>query len=280
MDFLAQIVAWLNVPANAVGRVLLAPIAWMPGWLSVTLLGIVTGLVMLVMFKHTSNQRGIKAARDDIKASLLAMKLFKDNVSITLKAQGQVLYGALRLLIHSVVPMLVMAIPVTMLLAQLALWYQARPLHSGEEAVMTVKLAGNGRSAWPEVALEPTPALGVVVGPVRILSKRELCWNIRGGTPGSHRVLFQVDGRGIDKEVAVGDGFMRVSTERPGWSWSDALLNPWEAPLGHDSPVQSIAIDYPRRESWTSGSDSWVIYWFIVCLVAAFLCRKLVGVNI
>src|SRR5437868_15354830 len=104
MDFLAQVIVWLNALANLVGRVLLAPIGLMPGWLSATIIGVVTGLVMLVIFKHTSNQRAIKAARDDIKASLLAMKLFKESVAVTLRAQGRVLYGALRLLIHAVVP--------------------------------------------------------------------------------------------------------------------------------------------------------------------------------
>ena len=34
MDFLAQVIVWLNALANAVGRVLLAPIGVLPGWLS------------------------------------------------------------------------------------------------------------------------------------------------------------------------------------------------------------------------------------------------------
>jgi hypothetical protein len=283
MNVVAQIVVWLNAVANGVGRVLLAPIGLLPGWLSATIVGIVTGLAMLVIFKHTSNQRAIKAARDDIKANLLAMKLFKDSVFVTLKAQGRLLYGALRLFVLALVPMAVMAVPVTMLLAQLALWYQARPLQVGEEAVMTVKLggsAGSAESAWPKVSLKPTAALDVTIGPLRVLSKRELCWNIRARAPGNHHVEFQVEDQAVDKEVAIGNGFMRVSMERPGWSWSDALLNPWERPFEPDSGVQSIAIDYPTRSSWTSGTDSWVIYWFVVSLVAAFCCRRLLGVNI
>ena len=35
-------------------------------------------------------------------------------------------------------------------------------------------------------------------------------------------------------------------------------------------PVQSIEIEYPLRSSWTSGTDSWVIYWFVVSMIAAF----------
>jgi hypothetical protein len=280
MDVLAQVVVWLNAVANALGSWVLAPIGLLPGWLSATLVGAATGLVMLVVFKVTSNQRAIKTTRDDIKANLLAMKLFKDNVAVTLRAQGRLLLGALRLMLLAVVPMLVMAVPVTMVLAQLALWYQARPLRVGEDTVMTMRLAGTPESSWPTVNLAPTDALEVSLGPVRVRSKRELCWNIRARADGHHRLVLQVDGQAIDKELAIGDGFMRVSTERPGWSWSDALVNPSESPFGPDAPVQSITIDYPKRSSWTCGSDSWVIYWFVVSMAVAFCCRKLVGVII
>ncbi|HWY88009.1 MAG TPA: hypothetical protein VNX28_14855, partial [Gemmataceae bacterium] len=237
-------------------------------------------ILMLVAFKYTSNQRGIKAARDDIKAHMLALKLYKDNAAVTVQALGRILLGAGRLLVLAVVPMLVMAVPMTMLLAQLALWYQARPLHIGEEAVMTIKLAGTGSSAWPEVSLVPSDALAVTIGPLHVQSKRELCWNIKAGAAGLHRVVFHVDGQQVDKELAIGDGFMRVSTERPGWSWSAALLNPREQPFGPESPVQSIEIDYPKRPSWVSGSDTWVIYWFLMSMVAAFCCRGILGVNL
>jgi len=36
-----------------------------------------------------------------------------------------------------------MAVPVTLLLGQLALWYQARPLRVGEDTVITLELNGD-----------------------------------------------------------------------------------------------------------------------------------------
>ena len=71
-----------------------------------------------------------------------------------------------------------MVVPVTLLLGQLGLWYQARPLKIGEDAVVTLKLNGDSGSAWPAVSLQPTDKVGVEVGPVRVRSKREVCWKI------------------------------------------------------------------------------------------------------
>ncbi len=280
MDYLAHLTVWLNALASAVGRFALAPLAVLPGWLSATLVAVVTGVLLLVIFKYTSNQRAIKRARDDIKANLLAIKLFKESVAVALRAQGRILWGGLRLFALSIVPMLVMAIPVVLLLGQLSLWYQARPLHVGEEAVMTVKLSGEADAPWPDVRLASSDAVEVAVGPVRVESQRELCWNVTARQAGHARLVFEADEWKCEKELAVGEGFMRVSPRRPDWDWTDALLNPWEKPSLADSPIQSIDIQYPGRDSWTAGTNHWVIYWFVVSIVAALCFRRALNVNI
>jgi hypothetical protein len=279
-DLLTYLVALLNAAANAIGRVALAPLAALPGWLSATLVSAVTGVPMLLVFKYTSNQRAIKRVRSDIQANLLALKLFKDSAAVALRAQGRLLVGAGQLVVLAVVPMLVMLVPVTLLLGQLALWYQARPLRVGEDALVTMKLNGDPAAPWPDVRLEPSRAMEVTLGPVRVQSKRMICWNIQARENGNHHLVFNVNGQPVDKELAIGDGFMRVSMERPDWDWSEALLHPWEPPFRPDSPVQSIAIDYPPRDSWTSGTDMWVIYWFIASMVSAVCCLRVFNVNV
>ncbi len=116
---------WLNWAANALAQ-LLVFIGLMPGWLSATIIAIVSGVAMIVAFKYTSNQRALKRARQDIRANLLAVKLFHDSLAVGLRAQGRVLAAALRLLLLAIVPILAMLLPMTLVLSQLALWYQAR----------------------------------------------------------------------------------------------------------------------------------------------------------
>jgi hypothetical protein len=277
---LAQVVARLNAAANALGGWLLAPVAVLPGWLSATLAAAVTGVLLLAVFKYTSPQRTIKRVRDDLNAHLLALKLFKDSPRVALRAQGHLLLGAGRLFLCALVPVVVMAVPVTLLLGQLALWYQARPLRVGEEAVVTLSLGDPTPAAWPAVRLQPTEAVETTAGPVRVVGKGEVCWNIRAREAGYHRLLFAVGGQEVEKELAVGDGFLRVSAQRPGWSWSDMLLHPRERPLPPDSPVRSIAIAYPGRSSWVCGTDAWVVYWFVVSMISALCFRGALGVNV
>jgi hypothetical protein len=280
MAFLAKVVVWLNAAANTAGTWLLAPIAYLPGWLSVTIVAVISGMLMLVVFKYTSNQRAIKRAKDDIKANLLALKLFKDNVWVALRAQLHILSGAGRLLVLAFVPTLVMVVPVCLLLGQLAPWYQARPVHVGEDVVVIMHLSGDAGSAWPEVRLRSMNTVESIIGPVRGFSTRTIYWGVRGIESGYHKLVFEVGNATVDKEIAVGDGFMRVSAIRPARNWSETLLYPCEEPFGPDSQVRSIEIEYPERSSRISGTDSWVLYWLGVSMVAAFCCRRLFKVNL
>jgi hypothetical protein len=199
---------------------------------------------------------------------------------VALQAQARVLSSAFRLMILSLPSMGVMMVPVVLVWAQLALWYQARPLQVGEEAVVTVKLEPGSRSSQSDIQLEPTSAIATMAGPVHVWSKDEVCWNLRASQPGYHRLRFHAGEQTAEKELAVGDGFMRVSKLRPGWHWFDTLRNPWEKPFAADSSIQAIEIDYPNRPGWTSGTDYWVFYWFILSMAAGFALRRPLGVAI
>jgi hypothetical protein len=279
MDALTRVIVWLNAAANALGW-LLTPIALMPGWLSATVVGAGSGVFLLWVFKYTSHQKAIKRVRDDISANMMALRLYKDSLKVAFRAQGRLFVGAFWLFLLGLGPLLVMIVPVTLLLGQLSLWYQQRPLRVGEEAVVTLKLGHGPEGDMPEVSLESIGGAEVTLGPVCVTSQREVCWNIVAREGGTHRLTFRVGDRTVGKELAVGDGFMRVSAQRPGWEWSGVLTHPGEEPVPPGSPVRSIEIDYPRRDSWTSGSDWWVAYWFVVSMVAAFCFKGVLKVNV
>ena len=78
-------------------------------------------------------------------------------------SRRSILLGAARLFVLALVPMAVMAVPVTLILGQLSLWYQQRPLQVGEEAVVTLTLNGDVEAPFPEVRFQPTDAVEMTV---------------------------------------------------------------------------------------------------------------------
>ena len=270
----------LNRIANSIGGFLLSPIEFLPDAAAACAVAIVTGVLMLIGFKYTSHQTAIKRIRDGIKAELLALSLFKDRIAVSLLCQARIILNSFKSVLYTLVPIGAMIVPVSLLLGQLSLWWQASPLKVGDEAVITVKLAGDSKNPMPEVQLKPSSAIETTTGPIRIRTQRAICWNVKAKEAGYHQIAFTVDDKPVEKQLAVGRGAMRVSVRRPEWRWSDVLLYPAEDPFDPQSPVKSIEIQYPERHSWMSGTHSWLIFWFAASTVAALCLRGVFHVNL
>lgn len=278
MTFLAQIIAWLNGGMNALFALLRGPMTALPAWLSLTVISAVLGVVLLILFKYTSHQSAIGRVRDTIKAKLLAMKLFKDNIPVVLRSQLQVFAAAILLLIYSIPPMLVMITPFCLILGQLGAWYQARPLEVGQPATVVMQLAGDQNQPMPPVSLLSSDIAEVITGPVRVPSRQRVYWTIRPTQPGIHPLQFDIAGSQVEKELSVGSA--PVSIKRPGLNIGDLILYPAEKPFAGDSIVQSIEIDYPERTAPITGSGAWIVTLFIVSMVFAFLAKPFINVKI
>lgn len=282
---LTSLIILINRACTAAATVLLAPVGRLPGWVSLGMISAITGVAMLWVFKHTSNQAAIKRARNQIAHNKLALSLFGDNLWVGLKSQASILAAAGRLMVLAVPSLIAMSVPTIFLLGQLGLWYQARPLKVGEEAVLTVRLASSKSNSMSselvvEPQLQPTQDIDVTVGPVRVPSRQMISWNIAARQPGLHSLQFRVGDQMVDKQLAVGSGFMPVSIKRPDSTLQDLLLHPQESPFGADSVVRSIDITYPERDSYASGTNWWIGYWLILSMAAAFAVKPLLKVNV
>ena len=89
-------------------------------------------------------------------------------------------------------------------------------------------------------------------GPVRIFSKREVCWNIRGLKNGQHRIVLLIDGHPVEKELVVGSGLHQSANFGRVGNFSTSSCIRVKQPFRRDEQVRSIEIEYPTRSSWTA----------------------------
>jgi hypothetical protein len=130
----------LNAAIGKVMDLLLAPFAGHP-WLGMGAISLLTGFLLLLIFRLTSSQRGIKGAKDRIFAHLLEVLFYRDELRVVLRAQRRLVLDNLRYLGYALVPLMFMLIPVGLLLSQLDLRYGHRPLQVGEETLLAVKFS-------------------------------------------------------------------------------------------------------------------------------------------
>ena len=117
---LSPVLSILNPVFTVLGNLVFGVFSFLPRWLGLSVLSVALGIVMVPCFGFLSNQRGISRAKDDIKANLLALKLFKDDLGVAFRCQGRILWAILRLQRYVLVPILCLALPVTMTLGRWA----------------------------------------------------------------------------------------------------------------------------------------------------------------
>jgi hypothetical protein len=250
-----------------------------PVW-ALTAISLLSGLLFLMVFKWTSNQEAIFSSKQRVKAHLLELRLFASDMVLTLRAQRDLLTSNLGYLRHTFKPMLFLLIPVVLLLVQLDARYARKPLEVGDTTLLRVSLAANApEGAVPELELPD----GVVADgpPLHIPALREVDWRLRVEKTGDHRVRVTVNGQTVEKQLRAGDALVPLSSEIRRPSLFGSLAQAAERPLPSDAPVQSIAVDYPARDLRAFGWDvHWLLFFFVVSVVPAYLVKGLFGVEV
>jgi len=279
MNAAASVIAALNTVSNALFTLVFAPVDRLPGWLSITLISAVLGVVIFVIFMYTANRRAFSAIVDAITASILAVFLFRDNIGVTMRSEARLLVCSVKLLWYSLFPVLIMSLPLMFVLAQMGAWYQFRAPVPGMETVQVKLQLQEQPGEWPAISLVENAAVRVVNGPVRLFSRTEVYWELAPLESGTHELSFKIGGQAYTKTFSAGAGFARLSPVRPGASaLFDMLLFPLEKPLpGGD--VRSIQIDYPDRISKIYGTDWWILYFCIISMIFALLSKPFIKIR-
>ena len=259
----------------------MAPLRGLSPSISLLVLSAALGLLLLLLFRLTSNQAAIGSLRRRMAAHLLEFRLFQHSLGIQWSSLSRMLLANLIYLKVAARPLLLMLVPLGLVLIQLNQWYGYHPLKPDETAVVALKLAGEGLDL-SRVRLETGDGLELVGRPLRIPHAGEVNWSIRPQRQGTHRLTFLFESRQVQKEiVASSQGLARVSAVTPARDFWDVLQHPGEPPLPPDSFAERISVDYPARRIDLLGWEThWVVFLLIVSTLTALAFKRLLRVQI
>ncbi len=278
----------LNAILSKLTSVVLAPFAELPAQVALIVISIVAGILAAIAFRYSSNQAGLKRVADQVRASLLAMRLFKDDLRSVFGAQLSLFKASGLRLWYSLPPLVVLIIPFVFLLAQMAMWYEFRPLAPGQAALVEVTLTPE---AWDGPPLElNAPDAITIESTVRNSHDHTITWRIcpqEAATANNPLQLsFTLGEREVaEKQLAVSstggtDELVFVCPLRPGTSFWDRLLYPGEPGFAANSPIRAISINYGSRVNTLFGLEiPWWLTFFIVSILAALAIKPIVKVQ-
>jgi uncharacterized membrane protein (DUF106 family) len=251
-----------------------------PLW-GLSLFSLLAGFLMLLIFRFTSDQQRIRETKNAIKAHVLELWLFRDDLRIMLSAQVQILRLNGRYLKLAMKPMLVLIVPMALALLSLEGWFGYRPLHPGEVAIVSMQVSDGEIGLLERASLEANNGLTVETPPLRIPRAKEVDWRVRAYGLGIHNVSMDFSGRRLEKQVVVSQGLARVSPSRLRSKFWQGLLHPSEPSIPRQSGIERIDIHYPTRFikifHW---NIHWLLYFFVLSTVFAFGFKRIFRVEL
>jgi uncharacterized membrane protein (DUF106 family) len=274
---------WIfNSAFGKIFDILFFPFRGMSPWIGMTLISFLTGLLMLFVFKWTSNQQGIKKVKNKIKAHLLELRLFKDSMSQSLRSQGNILRCNLKYISYSAKPMLVMILPLILILIQLNFWFGYEALQPGQSAILKIKLNEDQDPMATQIAVQPSSGLVMETAPLRIQDSPEIDWRFSATQEGIQQFTVTIDGETVTKKVSVAQKpLSKISPHKPSQKFLDQILYPAEPPVHSRVPIQTIEIQYPAKNMDLFGwKIHWIIAYFVLSIVFGFAFKGVFKVQI
>jgi uncharacterized membrane protein (DUF106 family) len=258
-------------------------------WMGMIIISFLTALLMLFVFRFTSNQEGIRLVKNKIKAHLLELRLFKDSLSLSFKAQGNILRYNLKYISYSTKPLLVMIIPLILILIQLNIWFGYEALTPGQETILKVKLEEGHSPLDISLSLEPSSGFDIQTLPLRIEEEMEISWRLQAGEKGVHDLALIINGQRLIKKLAVAQKpLSKISPLKVRRNFINELMNPGESPFSRELPIKTIEVKYPAKDislfgwsiPWLLGIPPWLVVYFVLSIILGFILKGIFKVEI
>lgn len=256
--------------------VLLSATEWLGSAVTLILWSGVFGVLALLVFKRISWQKGIASAKDKIKAHMIEIRLYQDDLVVVASAVLKVLARNFVYLGLNFGPIVPLALPFMLLTAQFVVRYAYDPLpvtaaeakvRSGRGTLLEIELAPGADVRELEVTL---PAALRAVSPlVRVPSEGRAFLEFVATEPGTHEVALELGTARGTKQVVAGPLAPRSMqprrvSERDSFAFTDTLrwplLWPAEPAFAVDSPFRVVAIAYPYRDQgWLPDGEGGIL---------------------
>jgi uncharacterized membrane protein (DUF106 family) len=268
-----------NAAIDGLLKLFFGAFAWAPPVVGLAVLSAIAGIAMLWVFGKTSNQARMKLVKRKVYASLLELRVFADEPSVTWRAQKSLFAANLRYMGLALKPAVWLAVPMALLIVHLESFYARAPLAVGQPAIVTMVMGPGWDAASPAPVVSAPPGVEIAGPPVRVEAAREISWRIVPRSEVTGQIVFHVGGQEIAKKIEAGPRQRFVSAKSVR-STLASLWEPGEPRIATDA-VDRIEVDYPDASLGMFGLRlNWLVWFFGVSIVAALVLKKRFGVVI
>jgi len=249
------------------------------GWAPLALVSVLAGVLLLWLFKLTTNQSALTARRRRLTGHLYELGLYQDHLGTLARVQWDLLKANLRYLATSLPALLVLVPVMVLIVVQLDARYQRRGLLEGESMLISASALEGREAVLPELTLSPGPGLSVEAGPVVDTRDRSVWWRVKADRDTPLGISVKRGAASWNKQLGPATAWGHLAGTRERGGWHHLLLNPAETPLPDDAPLAAIAADLPRRDADWMGLPVWLWGFFGLSIVGGLAFKRILNVQ-
>jgi uncharacterized membrane protein (DUF106 family) len=270
----------LNALLGRTFDLLLGPLESLPVFLSLSVVSMATAIAILLVARVASDQPALRAVKRQIHADLFEIRLFRDDLRSMLRAEADILRHNATYLRLALVPMLWIALPFVLVVAQLESRFGYSGIPIGRSVAVTTQLK-DGSAGSPSAMLETPAGIRVETPAIWLPALQQVVWLVVADRPGDYVLRMRIQGETYDKTLHASDGLARRSAMRRQPSFIDQALYPSEAPLPASAPVASIGVAYPESQIELFGLQfGWMTAYLVESMVFALFLRTPLRVTV
>ena len=250
------------------------------GWPALVVISVLSGVLLLWLFKVTTNQAALSERRRRLTGHLYELGLYQDHLGTMARIQWDLVKANLRYLSTSLPALLVLLPVVLVIVVQLDARYQRRGLLEGEVTLVCARVVEGREAVLKRLVLETEQGLDVEAGPLVDAADNSVWWRVRASTDSPLSMTVTDGTASWAKFLAPASAWGQLTGSREHEGWHHLLLNPTEIPLPDDAPLASISVGLPRRDADWLGLPIWLWWFFLLSVVGGLIFKRWLKVEL
>ncbi len=240
---------------------------------------VLIGFLLVIVFGYTSDQKALHLTKDQLKAHLLALRLFQDQIGVVLRSYVRILRATGRYLRLTFKPLLFVIVPMTFLIVQMNQYLGLSPLEEGRSFLLKARVSD--AATLSAASLQLPEGLTSTAPAVRVPAEDEIAWRVVAARKGDYVVKVEAANQTFSKRVVVGTSLPRLSPIRLQGRFWERIFVSGEPAIPANAMVQAIEVQYPERTIAFAGLEwDWIWLFFILSLAVGFMFKSLLGIEI
>jgi hypothetical protein len=257
---------------------ILYPFTFINEFWGIFFLSILMSFVVLYIYKWVSSPKGIKAAKNHIKANILAIRLYKDLWKVIVTSFFKSLFYTLKYFMLNFGPVLLIIPILFPAFAQMDAHYGLQPYKVGDELIIKAKFDPGIDGLTIE--LQENKHFKAKMNPVFIKTLKEVNWKLEIIKDGVTDIRIKAGDRLFEKKLVIGNIRGALSNKKMKESSWAHFLYPVDPLLPQDGEVAQISVHYPGKDiSFLGITMNWLIWNLILVVIVVLAFKNKFGIE-